>query len=65
MQLRYICEVRGVHNIMSVASGCHNNIKVASSVYACSNVYKAVALLTGISLHTGDGLSETCVWNNE
>lgn len=50
-----------VESITYVASGCHNNVKVASGVYACGNVYKAVVLLAGISLHTVDGLSETCV----
>lgn len=48
-----------------MASGCHNSVKVASSVYACGNVYKAVVLLAGISLHPGNGLSETCVRNIE
>lgn len=43
----------------SVASGCHNNVKVASSVYACGDVYKAELLLEGISLHTGDGFFKT------
>lgn len=57
--------VKPEESITSVASGCHNNVKVASGVYACGNVYKAVVLLAGISLHTGNGLSETCVCNKE
>lgn len=36
-------------SITYVAAGCHNSVKVMSSVYACGNVYKAVVLL-GISL---------------
>lgn len=31
---------------MFVASGCHNNVKVANSVYVCGNIYKAAVLLT-------------------
>ena len=53
--------VKPEESITSVASGCHNNVKVASGVYACGDVYKAAALLAGISLHTADALSETCV----
>lgn len=50
-----------VESVTFVASGCHNNVKVASCVYVCGNVYKVVVLPARISLHTGDGLSKTCV----
>lgn len=45
--------VKSQESITFVAFGCHNDIKVVSSVYVCGNVYKAVLLLAGISLHTG------------
>lgn len=44
-----------------MASGCHYNVKVVSRVYASGNVYKAVALFARLSLHSGNGLSKTCV----
>lgn len=52
-------------SVTSVASGCHNSVKVAGSIYACGNVYKAVVLLAGISFHTGNSLSKTCVCSTE
>ena len=38
-------------SITPVASGCHNNVKVVSDVYACGNVYKCGLVSRNITSH--------------